>query len=316
MIRWLDSCAASMSRLARCTLSTPPFPASLSLLRLRSRAPDQQPKKLLHSVFEVIVPTVPMPQPFASPYRPQSLRPLHANTARGYIGTQMPPTMMPSTVSSRTISPRTSRKPFGQGGGTWGQMSAASRFGPGATAQSFAPSNSSLSSPKPYMQKHIDGELGSSPPMVGVTTMSFSRNQQLYIDDFKEARRPDSACHRPAQPSSHQPLPLPSQVNANKIMHPYLTMVGDSSPHNLITGTCPAAQMPCTTPLLSSTLAEMPSLSATQTTGCPLPSRPCAAHSPQWGAPLCQVPPLHRWSAVTTRFGRASRRAVSSRRIT
>lgn len=48
--------------------------------------------------------------------------------------------------------------------------------------------------------------------MVGVTTMSFSRNQQLYLDDFKE-------------------------VHANRIMHPYLTMVGDSSPHNLITGT-------------------------------------------------------------------------------
>ena len=222
-----------------------------------------------------------MPQPFASPFRPQNLL-NYPSPARGYIGTQMPPTMMPSTISSKAISPPYRKnKPFGPGGGTWGQMSAASRFGPGATAQSFAPSTSSLSSPKPYMQKHIDGELGGSPPMVGVTTMSFSRNQQLYLDDFKEANSSPIALAtvlpRPAA-SSQQPLPSPSQVNANKIMHPYLTMVGDSSPHNLITGACcfRTALEPCTTPLLSSMPVELPNLRATQTTACPLPC-PCAS---------------------------------------
>ena len=36
-----------------------------------------------------------------------------------------------------------------------------------------------------------------------------------------------------------------SQVHANRIMHPYLTMVGDSSPHNLITGACARCAAPC-----------------------------------------------------------------------
>lgn len=147
-----------------------------------------------------------MQQPFASSFLPPNLRPHPVAASRGYIGTQLPP------LSSRMSSPRKSRnRPFGQTG-TWGQMGAYrdSRFR-AATAQSLG----SSSSPKPFkneMLKHIDGELAGSPPMVGVTTMSFSRNQHLYLDDFKE-------------------------VNANKIMHPYLTMVGDSSPHNLITGT-------------------------------------------------------------------------------
>jgi hypothetical protein len=35
-----------------------------------------------------------------------------------------------------------------------------------------------------------------------------------------------------------------SQVHANRIMHPYLTMVGDSSPHNLITGACARCAAP------------------------------------------------------------------------
>jgi len=95
-------------------------------------------------------------------------------------------------------------------------MSAVASFG-AQTAQSLV---SSASSPKPFksqMLKHIDGELPGSPPMTGVTTHHYSRNQQLYLDDFK-------------------------QVTANRVMHPYVTTTVcgnqiDSSPHNLITGT-------------------------------------------------------------------------------
>ena len=78
--------------------------------------------------------------------------------------------------------------------------------------------------------------------------MHWSRNQQLYLDDFKEVwparmrtartakKLPPRSLAGPAAPS---PCPLPMlQLTANKTMHPYVTMVGDSSPHNLITGPC------------------------------------------------------------------------------
>lgn len=86
---------------------------------------------------------------------------------------------------------------------------------PAPAAMSYG--SSTTAQMKNEMLKHIDGELPGSPPMTGVTTHHYSRNQKLYLDDFKE-------------------------VTANKVMHPYVntTVCGnqiDSSPHNLITGT-------------------------------------------------------------------------------
>lgn len=66
------------------------------------------------------------------------------------------------------------------------------------------------------MAKRIDGELPGSPPMTGVSTAHYSRNQKLYLDDFKE-------------------------LTASKLMHPHVNtaVCGNlfgSSPHDLITG--------------------------------------------------------------------------------
>ena len=137
-----------------------------------------------------------MPSPFgggASAYPPGVLL-----SSKNYIGTSLPP------LSSRSPSPTKSRnRPFGSPGGgqTWGMMSAASRFGRASTpSHSTIKSGTASSTPfKSHMLKHIDGELAGSPPMVGVTTMHYSRNQQIYLDDFKEVRPSPAARLIPGQ---------------------------------------------------------------------------------------------------------------------
>ena len=172
-----------------------------------------------------------MVAPFASTNLPPAFRP-SSTSARHYIGTNLPP--LPHSPGRRSLHSPNRNQPFGQPGKAakpfatdpWAHMSARrAPFGgtntdpwghPVARTPTLASSGTAMLPFKTQMAKRIDGELPGLPPMTGVTTAHYSRNQQLYLDDFKEA-------------------------TASKLMHPFVntTVCGnliDSSPHNLITG--------------------------------------------------------------------------------
>lgn len=171
-----------------------------------------------------------MVAPFASTNLPPAFRPSTTSvSARHYIGTQLPP--LSHSPGRRSLHSPTRTQPFSN---PWALTSARrTPFGGANTdpwghpvsarTPSLAPSGTGMLPFKTQMAKRIDGELPDSPPMTGVMTAHYSRNQRLYLDDFKE-------------------------ITASRVMHPYVntTVCGnliDSSPHNLITGSNFAAAL-------------------------------------------------------------------------